>query len=94
VKNDKKGKEYPVLMGAVMPHAPAFLRGETKDEGYDWLNGHAHRRTGVCATSYDFTSASHDTLAGHHCQMPRVMMRVKPAGMHAVRLTSTFRLIN
>jgi hypothetical protein len=40
------------------------------------------------------TSASHDTLAGHHCQMPRLMMRVNAAGMQPVRLISTWRLIN
>ena len=45
-------------------------------------------------TSYDFTSASQEMLAGHHCQMPRVIMRVSPAGMQAARLTSTFRFIN
>jgi hypothetical protein len=41
-----------------------------------------------------FTSASHDTLAGHHCQMSRLMMRVSLTGMQPVRLPSTWMLMS
>jgi hypothetical protein len=37
-------------------------------------------------------SAAHEMRDGHHCQTPRVTIRVRPAGIQAARLTETSRL--
>lgn len=56
----------------------------------------AKRRSVVLsAAPYEvLTSASQETVAGHHCQMPSVTMRVNPAGMQPMRLTVTLRLMS
>src|SRR5206468_7335061 len=40
------------------------------------------------------TSASQDTLAGHHCQTPSERTRVSTVGTHIARFTSTCRLVS
>src|SRR5439155_6855705 len=52
-----------------------------------WMAGAVLATAGAGAV----TSASYETSAGHQCQTPSVMRRVKVNGTHSPRLTSTWR---